>query len=403
MPSHVFFTAPHRVMFVAGVAQLLLAFALWSVELLLRAGGGGVTLFPVLSSALWHPLLMVFAFFPFLIFGFLMTALPKWVGASALSPSAYLPACGAMNAGWLLFYLGTTAGWPTLAGLGLELTALGWLLAGRSLRLAARVDNPDKRHAWTAIALVFGGAALLAAAGLGLLLDRPELLRAATILGLWDFVVPVFVVVVHRMLPFFSQGVIAAGAPFRPMWMLWTLLACLAVHGIDAAFGHFLGLAWLADALAAAIALTLTWRWRLRESFRNRLLATHHVAFAWLGIGLAAFAVQGVLAAFGVDWGRQAPLHALTTGFLLSMVFGMATRVTLGHSGLPIAAAGWVWRAFWGLQAAVGLRLLADLGPPAASGWLLAGSALGMLGVFTLWGWRHLALFFRPRADGQPG
>jgi hypothetical protein len=43
MPRHILFAAPHRVMFTGGIVQLLLVFALWAGELLLRAGGQGAT------------------------------------------------------------------------------------------------------------------------------------------------------------------------------------------------------------------------------------------------------------------------------------------------------------------------------------------------------------------------
>lgn len=406
MPTQVFLAAPHRVMFFGGVTQLLLVLSLWSIELLLRIGGG-TTLFPALPSAIWHPLLMVFGFFPFLILGFLMTALPKWVGAPALVASRYLPTFFAMVVGWLLFYLAAVLGYVFLTGIALIVVAFGWATGGNALAHAARVDNPDKQHAHAAIGLVFLGAAMLALAGFGVLSNRPDWVRAVTLFSLWGVIVPVFVVVIHRMLPFFSQGPIRDFVPYRPMWMLWILLACLGLHGLSSGFVRVSGWAGMivamTDALAAGVALTLTIRWRFRDSFVNRLLATHHVAFAWLGLAFAAFAVQGALAVFGIDWGRQAPLHALSTGFLLLMVFGMLTRVTLGHSGLAIEAGAWIWRGFWILQAAVLLRLLAEFLPAAAIVWLLPVSAFGILGVFGAWGLRFGAHFFRPRADGLPG
>ena len=48
------------------------------------------------------------------------------------------------------------------------------------------------------------------------------------------------------------------------------------------------------------------------------------------GFALLADAVPGLLG--------QAPLHALTLGFFASMLLGMAARVTMGHSGRPVAA-----------------------------------------------------------------
>lgn len=402
MLAHIFFAAPHRVMFTSGAVQLLLALILWSLELALRVGGGG-PLFPALPSGWWHPILMVFGFFPFMIFGFLMTALPKWVGVGGLQPAQYLPAFFAMAGGWLLFYLGAATGMLLACALGIGIAGIGGLLGSHALWQAATASkNPDRRHPFAAIVTVVVGALLQIWLAVALADGDGAGIRAAAMLGIWLFVAPAFVIVAHRMLPFFTQSAVPGLVPYRPIWLLFALLGGLVLRGLAAAFG---GAAWLfpVDAAMALLALRLTLQWRFLASFRDPLLATHHVAFAWLALALALFAVQDGLAAFGIAWGGFAPLHALTLGFFVSMLFGMATRVTLGHSGMRIASEPWVWRSFWWLEACIVLRLAADFAPPALAGWLLLVAGAGIAAVFARWAARYLVCYFRPRADGEPG
>ena len=101
---------------------------------------------------------------------------------------------------------------------------------------------------------------------------------------------------------------------------------------------------WLFDLPLLAQTLYLSWHWQLRRSFEVRLLAVLHVAFAWTSIALALYAVQSLALLADVGILRFAPLHALTIGLFGSMVLGMASRVTLGHSGAELEADGAILR-----------------------------------------------------------
>jgi uncharacterized protein involved in response to NO len=160
---------------------------------------------------------------------------------------------------------------------------------------------------------------------------------------------------------------------------------------------------WLVDLPAVFVAGRLSWLWWSRAAIANRMLAVLHVAFAWLAPAFALFALQSLLRDAAPGFLGQAPLHALTLGFFASMLLGMASRVTLGHSGRPVAADAVMWWAFCMMQAAALLRVLSEL--PALPGayhlmWL---SSLLWLGAFGAWAWRYAPACWRPRADGKPG
>jgi uncharacterized protein involved in response to NO len=151
------------------------------------------------------------------------------------------------------------------------------------------------------------------------------------------------------------------------------------------------------------VAGRLSWLWWSRAAIANRMLTVLHLAFAWLAPAFALFALQSLLRDVIPGFLGQAPLHALTLGFFTSMLLGMASRVTMGHSGRPVAADAVMWRAFCLMQAAALLRVVSELpGLPGAYRLMWLSSML-WLGAFALWAWRYAPACWRPRADGKPG
>ncbi len=401
-------------MFLGGTLQGLLGMLWWAVDLGARhAGLYSVTAWPLAPNlpsyppASWlHGLLMIYGFFPFFIFGFLMTAAPRWQGAPPVPESVYVTSFLLLAAGWL----GVDAGLflPTLLPAGLGLVLVGWLIAANALLGVARHDHPDRRHAWVvAIALGLGASGL--AAFLAYVSGGPAWLAEwALSIGIWGFLLPVLVTVAHRMLPFFSSSAIPKYVLRRPYWALWLLLAAFVGHIVLGLAGqtHWL---WLADLPAAATALYLSVIWQFRKSLAVRILAVLHIGFAWLTTALGMYAVQSLAALAGFGILGLAPLHALTIGFFASMLLGMVSRVTLGHSGRGVAADAAMWLAFWGMQTTACLRIAAELlaeccdccGPgPFNLMWL---AALFWLAAFGGWSLRYAPAYWRARADGKPG
>ncbi|MBS1189380.1 MAG: uncharacterized protein H6R10_1172 [Rhodocyclaceae bacterium] len=394
MFRHVFFSAPHRLMFAGGAFQLLAAMALWAWIL-----GGRYFALPV-ADLPWPPAwihagLMVFGIFPWFIFGFLMTALPKWMGAGPLSFRRYVPPFLSMAAGWGLYYGGLVL--PPLGPAGLVLVAVGWLWGVHSLGRACQGSVNDRRHAFAAlVALGVGAFGVLAYAWALAAMDAAWF-RVAVESGLWGCLAPIFFIVLHRMLPFFTGAAIRPYQPYQPQWALWLMLAALAGRGLLAIAGTS-AWRWLPDAVAAGIAWHLSGRWGLKAALKVPMVAMLHLGGLWLGAAMTLFALQSILAALGLAWGGLLPLHALGVGFFASILIGMSTRVTLGHSGRPIGEDRWAWRLFLALQGVVALRLAGEF-----AGALNFFAALAWLAVFGLWASRYFPMYLQPRPDGQPG
>lgn len=371
--------------------------AWWVHDLAVRYGGVSpwLSFEAMLPPGWWHGGWMIYGAFASFIFGFILTAGPRWLRKPDTPRSVYLPVAVLMSTGWLVADLGLFL--PALVPVGLLVALAGWARgAGFLFGLFAGARGDRIHIGFMSLAQVAGGLGLLflAAAAAG----GPDWMGAfAIFLGLWCYLLPVFMVVVHRMLPFFSQNVIPGFKAERPAWALLAMIGGSVGHGL-LAFLDLPAWTWLADIPAAAAALRLTLLWRFRESFAATILAVLHVAFAWVSVGFLLLGANSLALLANQPALAFAPLHALTIGFVSSMLIGMASRVTLGHSGRPIVGDRVMWVTFWAMQATTLARVAADfvpvLNPVAAVAWLA---------VFAYWAFRYAPAWWRPRADGQPG
>lgn len=402
-------SAPHRLAFFAGMLVLMLS-GLWWLLVQLDRTTGWLGMGYAMSPTLIHAAVMVLGFMPLFFAGFLFTAGPKWLGMDAPSARDVTAALGLQVAGWGLWLVGGHLGAP-LAGGGACLAAIGlgrqYFIFGRLLT-GSRVA--DRVHA-TVVAVGGGvGTACLGVIAASVWLDVPDLAMACVHVAIWGFVAITYVAVAHRMIPFFTSAALPMMQVWRPLWVLWLMLGVASIEVISvwvtfAGWGDTTPWRLVRGALELAtggVLLWLAWVWGLAQSLRIRLLAMLHLGFMWLGLALVMSGVAQWMAASG---GSPAlalgALHALTMGFLGSLLLAMVTRVSCGHSGRPLVADTLVWTLFWGLQLATVLRAAASI-PGATSHWLLL-VALMWLMVMLAWGGRLLKWYGLPRADGKPG
>ena len=403
-------SAPHRLAFAAGAAMLALTALWWALVLVARQAA--ITLPWVLAPSTAHGLLMALGFMPFFITGFAFTAGPRWLGLPDVPATALRAPLLLMLGGWLFALLGIHLN-AALAAVGVAAVALGWsTIARRFFGLLRSSVVPDQLHPRLLAATSVLGALALWAAVAALALGDDTLLRAATRLALWGFLAPLFVTVGHRMLPFFTASALPLQRAWRPNALLWVMLA-VVLSELPFALAELwwwplpAAARWAQVGIELPAALLLLWlalRWGLLQSLKIRLLAMLHTGFLWLGLTFALSAASHALMAWrGPEQSLGlAPLHALTMGYLGSTLLAMATRVTAGHSGRPLAADDIAWALFWALQVAVLLRLASALWPALAAPLLLAAVAswaLAMVG----WALRYGRWLGRPRADGRPG
>ena len=391
--------APHRLMFFAGACSVLLSMLWWTLAL--AAGAAGWTHWPSTPiPGIWaHGMLAQYGMLGPFIFGFSLTVFPRWSGQPELGRSAYVPVFAGVFGGYLLALLGLLDLRPLLVA-GFALMLAGWCYG--IARLARVARTAPVRDAWARsvlLALLAGAAGL--ALFLGFLLGAPATWAVAAIrIGTYAFLLPVFFSVIHRMLPFFAGNVVPGYVVRRPAWSLplvWLLL--LAHLACDA-----LGLPLLRAPVDALLALAFLGHWIAWQPWKARrpgLLAVLYLAFAWLPVAFALFAVAGLRGEDAYGPWSMAALHALTVGFFGSMLVAMVTRVTHGHSGRPLSMGPIPWFTFLAVQAVAIGRVadaLAGAGP-----WALTLTAMGWVLAFLPWALRAGWIYLTPRRDGRPG
>ncbi|MDC7713492.1 NnrS family protein [Vogesella sp. LYT5W] len=383
---------PHRAAFLPGLFAALLLLAAWSSELLLRQHGA--SLHRELSPLQAHAALMLYGLFPFFMTGFILTAAPRWLNAA--SPARWrcvlipLLLCAALLCA--LTALPGSHYWLAAAAL-LWLAALS-LLAQTMQQLLSQSTVTDRLHAQAVLAALLAGCGGLLAMLYWLLADVATAWWWMRNLALWGFLLPVFLAVSHRMLPFFTQSVIAPYQVWRPRWLLLALVGGSWLYGALAIAQLPL---WPASLLLCGLSATCLYRWQSWRSRSVPLLAMLHLAFAWLPLAFLLL----TLADFGLV-SSLTGLHAVTVGFFITMLVGFASRVMLGHAGHPLQASRGLWWLYLLLHGVALLRVSADLLPAfALRGYVLAALSLlvGLLG----WAWFGLPLLAKKRADGKPG
>lgn len=402
---HSFTAAPHRVMFFGGAVQSIAVMAWWLYELLARNGLVSPAPAWAIPSTAAHAYLMIYGLLPFFMFGFLMTTFPRWMNDHEIPARRFMPAFLLMLLGALLFYAGLWLG-EGLLQVAVSFTLLGWGFALYALlRVLIDTRPSDKRHTIVLWLALLGGWSGVACFLWWLRGGDWGFLNASIQIGLWLFLVPVFASVGHRMIPFFTGSALSLSLVPRPFLPWWIMLAGSVAHALLKLLAVEQWL-WLADLPLALAAFYLSYLWGLRRSLKIPLLAVLHVGFLWLGLAMLFYALQSAMLWLdpesGARWG-WAPLHALTLGCFATLMIGMGTRVTLGHSGLPFIIDTPLKLMFIGIQLVALLRVSAELLPLQNAGWLYVIAALGWLACFAPWVWRYLPAYWRPRADGQPG
>ena len=396
--------APHRLAFLCGLASLLAASAWWGLHLVARYTGKPLFALDLAVAPIWaHSFLMLFTVFPTFFFGFLFTTYPRWMNGPLVPRGAYIAAP-------LLLTL-STAGWlvGAHAGSALQVVAASLAAAGLATALVALLRvlvDAEKivSHAVVASAAFGIGVVCAAGFGYGVWAGSDFVLHFAVRAALWGFLLPVFFAVCHRMVPFFSQGVVPGYVPWRPTWVLVAVVGLAWLRLLLGTAGSLQTLPFVDAALFVLTALCAL-RWTSLRARGNALLWTLYAGFAWLPIAMLLQTLRDGSFLVNGEWALgRAPIHALGMGFFAGMLIAMVTRVTQGHSGRPLAMDRATLLCFAGVQAAAAARVGSEIAQsPTAIQWLLLGSVALWLVAFVVWSFRNGAIYLAPRLDGKPG
>jgi uncharacterized protein involved in response to NO len=400
----VFTAAPHRVAFLCGIATLLAASTWWGLHLLTRYTGSPLFALELAVAPIWaHSFLILFTVFPTFFLGFLFTTFPRWMNGPPVPRGVYVAAPLLLTAATASWLAGVHSSTPMqLVAVALATTGLVAALVAL-LRVLLEAATVVPHAIVTSIAFAIG---VVCAIGFGLGLWRADdaVLHFAVRAALWGFLLPVFYAVCHRMIPFFSQGVVPGYVPWRPTWLLAAVVGLAWLRLLVGTAGALHLLPWLDAALLLLTAASAV-RWSSLGARGHPLLWTLYAAYAWLPCAMLLQLARDASFSLTGQWALgRAPIHALGMGFFGGMLVAMVTRVTMGHSGQPLAMDRVALGSFLVVQVAALARVGSEIATaPAATQWLLLGSAAAWLAAFVVWSLRHAPIYLAPRRDGRPG
>ncbi len=343
-----------------------------------------------LQAQQWHVHEMIFGFVPAVIAGFLLTAIPNWTGRPPVAGTLLLALFALWITGRLaMAFLGSA---PLVsAGIAAAFPICLTLIIAREILASKNWHNLPVLLAVGVIA--FANSAFHFA----LLSDH----HTAFSVRLGLSAIAVYLLLIGgRVTPNFTRnwmkqnGVEALPAPagladtigiIAPVLSLavWTVLGDQPVSGA----------LFIVGALAIFARLM---RWHGWRTIKEPIVAILHIGYLWIAVWFALMA----LAILTDMMPLTSALHGLTSGAIGTMTLAIMSRASLGHSGLPIKAGGFLIMVYSLMMIGAVLRISASF---------LPGDYTVLVGVAGLmWGAAYLMfaigfapLFFRARKSDE--
>jgi uncharacterized protein involved in response to NO len=348
----------------------------------------------------WHSHELLYGLVPAAIAGFLLTAISNWTGAPPLR--------GAGLFGLVLLWIaGRVAMWsagllPAVVVAAVDLAFLPALAAYVLVVLLRHGNHRNVIVAAVLLVLAVGNLFMhLGMAGYG-----HGWARAGELLGL-NLIALLMVVIGGRIIPGFTanwQRSRSQSPTVRvyPALERFVIPVTALMIPLDLLVAAYPASTTVVLAAAAALAATVLHGFRLVawggwHTAREPLLWILHLGYLWIVVALLLKALAVLPSIPATAW-----IHAMGAGAAGTLIIGVMTRVSAGHTGRPLRLLPYALAIYVAITAGAVARLLVAFGllgqQPglllAALGWSIA------FGGFAAIYWPVLG---RPRVDGRPG
>lgn len=376
-----------RIFFLLGAVFAALIIPLWlSIYFL---GKPSISPMPIL---IWHTHELVFGFVAAAIAGFMLTAICTWTSCRPLTGTGLV--------GFVLAWLAGRIAFLFPGVLGLKWIAVADLLFFACLFVYVLVVIFRHRN-WRNLAMPVLLAMFFTANSIihtGLISGNFLLANKGRLLSL-EIVMLMIAFVGGRIIPAFSANwLFAQGIPRESVRSYKGLdLASLAILALLLPVDIFLADSVISPFLALLAGLLLLVRlvcWHGWLCYEEPLLWVLHLAYLWLVVALLLKGLEPYIPAITPSvWG-----HVLGVGAIGTIILGVMTRVSLGHTGRPLRLPEWCVASYWLITLATVCRLFYGLGlHPSRHALMAAGiawSAAFIIFLLTYWN-----ILTRPRVD----
>ncbi|MDX1386711.1 MAG: NnrS family protein, partial [bacterium] len=362
---------PYRLFFTAGSLYAIVAVGIWFTWL--HALDHSIILFNWLEPPHFiHAHVMLYGVIGLYVFGFILTAFPRFVEQPLPNPKWVFSLWLAFLLSQVFLVIGTfTPGpWMVLAGIFEALSYLAlWVTLAR-LYLRSGNFRQNKQPAFLLIALLFGAAGvILSYLYYGLHLDQ-RFYTLSVEVGTYGYLLLLIVAITYRVVPFFTGKIIADYVPRRGKFTLEIVLALIVLRiGLMVSLSPSLiqnYLSWALNLVLLGVLAREWWSWLPKKMAQAPMLKVLYLGLTWVLIFLGFSAYEIIVHLLRPD----APvfpviytpaLHALYVGCFGTLLLGISTRVVRGHGGLPIVADKMLLAALLSIQLAAVLRVVIPL------------------------------------------
>jgi len=353
MKNSYFLSQPHQPFFVLAFVNAI--FSMFLFMLLFKG-----TLTPIISANVFHAYTLIYMVLTPAFLAFLFTTFPRFSVTPPIEKVVYVTILVPFVLASLLILLGITFS-STLIHMGMVVGLIGHLLAVNILRKIYVNTTINDKHDlfWILISMTFGALSHLLFL-IAYFADFPTLMTFSKQMAIYLYLFLVGFSVAQRMVPFFAHVTVEKDPMLLP-----NIAFLLAVHVIlESIQPH---LSFMADAFLLYLTGKHIVSWDLPFSTENPLIFILLLALFWIPIAFLLSVLINIIALIGDVNFIYLDIHLLMLGFLLTLLIGFGTRVTIGHSGNVMVADKWTKGLFYWTQVVVISRIMTSL--IASFGW----------------------------------
>ena len=352
---------------------------------------------PSISLQAWHAHEMLFGFVTAGAAGFLLTAIPNWTGAPAMTGNR-------LRRLFLCWLAGRAAFWAFLYfnhpvfGYLLLIDLLLPIFHGAHIARVLIGTKQSRNFIFIGIMAMFVFANIL------FILDFNGITtNTAQVSGIFiaNVIMIMIAVVGGRVTPNFTrawlrQQEIQATIRTFPLVEKLAIVSLVALAVVDL-FAAQTGIAYGLALLAGVIHLIRFSQWASFKTLNNPSLWILHLGYGWLIIALFLKGSESWL-----HLPYHLYVHAFTVGTVGSYMLGIMSRAALGHTGRVLSISTPITLAYFMILAAAIIRITTPFFADFYADGMIAAMSL-WIGAFALYLWVYTPILTTPRIDGKPG